>query len=139
MKPQDVTIAIVDDNPVQLRLMESILRDSGYHVINTFSSSEGVLDDIGQTFPDIVLTDLHLEGMNGFELSRHLKDLNNETYIICITGDDSPTLQLSALAARVTKCLSKGGATMKWELVKAINECAEMVRKRRELAGVIHG
>ncbi|BAZ69285.1 PleD family two-component system response regulator [Pelatocladus sp. BLCC-F211] len=66
------TILIVEDSPSELELMSHYLRESGYNVIKTSSAKEGLEQAISQQ-PDVIVTDVVMPGMSGFELCRSLK------------------------------------------------------------------
>ncbi|RLB26235.1 MAG: response regulator, partial [Deltaproteobacteria bacterium] len=62
----------VDDNPVNLRLAELILRKEGYEVISTQDALEGI--DMAKSYlPDIILLDMRMPSMSGLEVCRILK------------------------------------------------------------------
>ena len=65
-------ILAVDDKPENLRLLEAILVPSGYEVV-TASSGDEALAKVRDTKPDMVLTDIVMPGMNGYELCRRLR------------------------------------------------------------------
>jgi signal transduction histidine kinase len=66
------TILIVDDSPANLMLLESILQDHGYNV-RAAISGELALKNIHRQAPDMILLDVNMPGMNGYEVCRTLK------------------------------------------------------------------
>lgn len=66
------TILIVEDTPSEMELMKHYLRDSGYQVIATANAKEG-LDRAIEQKPTVIITDVVMPGMSGFELCRSLK------------------------------------------------------------------
>ena len=66
------TVLVVDDTPSQLELMNVYLQDGGYHVI-TASDAKDALLKAENYQPDIILTDVVMPGMSGFEFCRQLK------------------------------------------------------------------
>ncbi|PLZ96222.1 two-component system response regulator [Fischerella thermalis CCMEE 5198] len=66
------TILIVEDSPSELELMSHYLRESGYNVIKTSGAKEALEQAISQQ-PDVIVTDVVMPGMSGFELCRSLK------------------------------------------------------------------
>jgi DNA-binding response OmpR family regulator len=65
-------ILIVDDTPVNLRLTRILLVNEGYKVL-TAASAEEALDLLRSYRPHLVLADIQLPGMDGLELTRHIK------------------------------------------------------------------
>lgn len=63
---------LVDDDPDTLALVECLLNKAGHEVVTCGSSAEA-LRDIPTVYPDCVITDLMMPGMDGFELTRELR------------------------------------------------------------------
>jgi two-component system cell cycle response regulator DivK len=66
-------ILVVDDNPANLRLLRLLLGAESYEV-RTADGAEEALEALGTFRPRLILMDLQMPGMNGFELTRRLKD-----------------------------------------------------------------
>lgn len=66
-------LMIVDDTPDNLRLLSSMLREEG-HDVRLFPNGRMALQAARQEAPDLVLLDVHMPGMNGFEVCEQLKD-----------------------------------------------------------------
>lgn len=66
------TVLVVDDGPAELELMCRYLRDGGYTVISTTDAKDALAKAESQK-PDIVVTDVVMPGMSGFELCRSIK------------------------------------------------------------------
>jgi twitching motility two-component system response regulator PilH len=67
-----ITILIVEDTLSELELMSHYLRESGYNVINALGAKEA-LNKVMESKPDVIVTDVVMPGMSGFELCRRLK------------------------------------------------------------------
>ncbi len=66
------TILIVEDSPSELELMSHYLNESGYNVIKASGAKEALEKAVSEE-PDIIVTDVVMPGMSGFELCRSLK------------------------------------------------------------------
>ncbi|ARV62406.1 two-component system response regulator [Nostocales cyanobacterium HT-58-2] len=66
------TILIVEDSPSELELMSHYLQESGYNVIQATGAKEA-LEKAQLHNPDVIVTDVVMPGMSGFELCRSLK------------------------------------------------------------------
>lgn len=66
------SLLVVDDNPENLKLILMILATSGYD-LTTANDALEAQRSIQQRTPDLILLDLQLPGMDGLELTRHLK------------------------------------------------------------------
>ena len=67
------TIMIVDDQEVILMVLEKILKKSGYKVEACLSGEE-CLRGIYTTIPDLIILDLEMPGMDGYETFAQLRD-----------------------------------------------------------------
>ena len=65
-------ILVVDDNPINLKLVSDLLAFEGYEIRTAMDAEEAqvILTD---TLPDLILMDIALPGMDGLTLTRHLK------------------------------------------------------------------
>ena len=68
----DKTILLVDDEPDMLEILEMRLKKSGYKVITAVTGEE-CLQKSEEQYPDLILLDILLPGMSGFEVARQLK------------------------------------------------------------------
>ena len=73
MKPTQAKVLIVDDEPTQLSLLHDALSYAGYEVL---AATDGptALDIATLVVPDLILTDVDMPGMDGYEVCRRLKD-----------------------------------------------------------------
>jgi DNA-binding response OmpR family regulator len=65
-------IMTVDDNPANLKLLEELLRERGYEV-RSFPRGRLALAAAEQTEPDLILLDINMPEMNGYEVCQSLK------------------------------------------------------------------
>lgn len=66
------TLMVVDDTPANLTLLDTLLRQNGYEV-RLFPRGALALKSAQATPPDLILLDIMMPDMNGFEMCRHLK------------------------------------------------------------------
>jgi len=67
-----VRILIIEDNPANLELMGYLLRCSGHEVLIATDGPEG-LDCAQMEAPDLIICDIQMPRMTGFEVALHLK------------------------------------------------------------------
>jgi CheY-like chemotaxis protein len=67
-----ISILVIDDNPVNLKLASEVLRSAGHDVIRA-EDAEEALRLLETSMPQLVLTDISLPGMSGLDLTRKLK------------------------------------------------------------------
>lgn len=66
------TILVVEDSPSELKLMSHYLEESGYNVIQASGAKEALEKALAENL-DVIVTDVVMPGMSGFELCRSLK------------------------------------------------------------------
>lgn len=64
-------VLVVDDSPTDLHILTGYLVNNGYTPV-TASSGEEAIDKARQELPDLILMDIVMPGMNGFEATRAL-------------------------------------------------------------------
>ncbi|MER9417906.1 response regulator [Mesorhizobium sp. M0306] len=77
-------VAVVDDDPRLLESMEELLESAGY-VARSFSSAQQLLI-CGLTGLDVLITDIGMPGMDGFELRDLVNRARPELPVFLITG-----------------------------------------------------
>jgi diguanylate cyclase (GGDEF)-like protein/PAS domain S-box-containing protein len=102
------TILIVDDEVHNRKLLEALLRPEGYVTVTAGSGSEA-LTAVALHQPDLILLDLMMPGMDGYEVTRALKGDSSTSNIpiIMVTAQTDRTTLLDALDAGVEEFLTK--------------------------------
>ena len=95
-------ILIVDDNPLNVKLVRVVLLTSGYDV-RTCADAESALEALQSFRPDAILMDIQLPGMDGLELTRRLK-ANPETRDITIIALTAYAMKGDEEKARAAGC-----------------------------------
>ena len=88
------TILVVDDNPTNIQVLFDVLTESGYDVA-VAKSGESALNRLQSHLPDLILLDVMMPGIDGFEACRRLK-ANEYT-------KDIPVIFMTALSDSVDK------------------------------------
>ncbi len=65
-------IFIIDDTPANLHLLVSLLKENGY-LPRAFPSGKLALGVIEQSSPSLILLDIQMPQMDGYEVCKHLK------------------------------------------------------------------
>jgi len=108
-------LLVVDDNPSNVELMEQLLGQAGYTRVLSTTDPSGVAHLCEAWKPDLVLLDLHMPPLTGFEVMTEIQDLMEEPEnlpVLVLTADGTIEARHRALAmgARdfITKPLDAG-------------------------------
>lgn len=84
-------LMVVDDNPDSLDLLVNILRQKGYEVCS-FPRGRQALAEASRNPPDLILLDINMPGMDGYEVCRRLKanDEVSNIPVVFISARDEP-------------------------------------------------
>ena len=102
------TILIVDDEDHVRKLLKILLQNQGYHTL-TASSGEEALVVVAEQPPDLILLDIMMPGMDGFEVASQLKTdkATSNIPIIMLSALDKQSSRISGLEAGAEDFLSK--------------------------------
>jgi CheY-like chemotaxis protein len=92
------TVLLTDDNEDIVELVQLVLRNSGYKLITAADGAKAV-DLCLKQKPDLVLMDLNMPNMNGFEATRTLRQKGFGNPIVVLTGSESAEDRAEATAA----------------------------------------
>lgn len=101
-KGPSLTVLIVDDDPTNRLVLKALLRRLGYGWAMATNGKDAV-DVFKRERPDMILMDVMMPVMDGYEATRHIKDISGEAFvpIIFLTAlNDDPSL---------AKCVESGG------------------------------
>jgi phosphoserine phosphatase RsbU/P len=79
------TVLVIDDDALMRMTLKAYLEDSGYSVVEAEDGEQGI-ELFNRERPDIVLTDLRMPKMDGFEVIARVKRDSPGTPILAITG-----------------------------------------------------
>jgi two-component system alkaline phosphatase synthesis response regulator PhoP len=102
------TVLVVDDEPNILFALEEAVRGEGFSCVGAADGEEGLLIARGIR-PDLVITDVIMPGLNGFELCRSLKDdeLTRHIPVIIVTVRATEKERLEGILAGADAYLVK--------------------------------
>ncbi len=94
-----IQILVVDDEPRYLKLVRYNLEVAGYEVL-TVASGEEALSTVAGTNPDLIILDIRLPGINGYEICTRIREFSS-TPIITLTakGEEAEKVQGLRLGA----------------------------------------
>jgi signal transduction histidine kinase len=152
-EPESSTILVVDDNPVNLQLLFEYLGREGFRVL-VCEDGESAVVQARETLPDIILMDVLLPGISGYDSCRaiHAQPETADIPIIFLTALSRTSdkiegftaggvdylikpLQFEEVLARVTTHLSL--RSMRQRLEQQNQELERRDRRREQLFGIL--
>jgi putative two-component system response regulator len=98
---ESMKVLVVDDNAANVALMEQLLGEGGYRNVLSTQDSEGAADLCRAWQPDLVLLDLHMPRVDGYEVMDQIQDLMEEPEslpVVVLTADVTSEARRRALA-----------------------------------------
>ena len=101
------TLLIVDDHEDFRRSAETLLELEGFDVVGVAKDGPSALSAVEALRPDVVLLDIQLPGMDGFEVVRHLQARQQQTRVVLISSRDRSAYAPELIAPPVLGFLAK--------------------------------
>jgi DNA-binding response OmpR family regulator len=110
--PSECKLLVVDDDPKVHDLLEAILGDAGYRVEHALSG-HAALELVGRCAPDLIVLDLLMEGMSGFEVAGRLSARPETASIpvVVLTAKELTGEERRALSGKISAMLQKTGTS----------------------------
>jgi diguanylate cyclase (GGDEF)-like protein len=108
MKKDEIKILYIEDDPDSRKYMAHVLRPKGYQYLEATTGLEGINLALEQ-LPNLILMDMQLPDMQGFEVTTHLKDITELKHIpiIALTGAADENIKEKILTAGCDGYISK--------------------------------
>jgi len=106
---EEASILIIDDEPANLKLLNKMLRSVGYNKLCLIQDPREVLKQYQQCRPDLILLDINMPHMDGFDVLNKLKELNDPLLppIVVLTAQTGREYKLRALTEGARDFISK--------------------------------
>lgn len=103
------SILIADDSPLIRRALRACLEENhnDWKVCGEAADGSAALEMARELKPDLIVLDLSMPGMNGFELARKLKRTSPGVPLVMFTSFKTPQLEREAIAAGCNAVISK--------------------------------
>ena len=99
-------ICVVDDDDAVRDSLELFLSMKGLEVL-TYGSGQQLLDNEGRVFPQLLILDIHMPEMDGFELLSHLRQRGMDAPVIFMSGLGDRAIELRAENSGVAAFFNK--------------------------------
>ncbi len=125
------SILVVEDDPIIRQTVEYALKRAGFSV-TALADGRQALDTAAHMHPDLVLLDLMLPGMDGYQIAERLRDKDKETAIIMVTALDTERDKVRGLDAGADDYITKPFSME--ELLARVRANLRRVRAKETLA-----
>jgi DNA-binding NarL/FixJ family response regulator len=95
---EPVRVLLVDDNQAMLARATAVLTP-GCSVVGAVQDGRAALDAAGALRPDVIVLDISMPGMNGFELASRLRKSGSTAALVYLTVHDDEEFIVAAKAA----------------------------------------
>lgn len=99
-------VLLIDDDPVTRTILSTWITRDGYRVVEC-DSAENAINVLADLRPDILVTDIQMQGMNGLAFTDHVKARFPEIPVVMVTGHSDNESLLNALNIGVDYLLTK--------------------------------
>ncbi|MCA1856861.1 EAL domain-containing protein [Massilia oculi] len=123
-------ILVVDDEPVNVQLLEYLLKTTGYENVSSTNDPRQVVSLHLKHRFDLIILDLHMPGMDGFDVMEALKPLESESWLPVLVVTAEPDKKLAALEAGARDFIGKPFDTV--EVMTRIRNLLEVRLLHRE-------
>ena len=112
LQHESLNILIADDDESSRALMQTMIEAQGHRVVSASSGAEAVSVFMREK-PDLVLMDVLMPGIDGYQATEHMRELSGEAFV--------PVIFVTTLHddASLTRCIASGGSDF---LVKPFNQ-----------------
>jgi PAS domain S-box-containing protein len=107
------TVLLIEDEPMMLATMGNALQSKGYRVLRASGGEKGFEMALHDT-PDLIVLDLIMPGMNGFDVANRLRNENTAAHvpILLLTSMDLSTAGRARLPGNIWRIEKKGSLSM---------------------------
>jgi two-component system cell cycle response regulator len=103
----NASILIVDDQEANVQLLEQMLKGAGYARVSSTRDPHAVCDLHCANHYDLILLDLRMPGMDGFQVMENLKEIEKDGYLPVLAVTAQPAHKLRALRSGAKDFVSK--------------------------------
>jgi len=108
-EPSQSRLLIIDDEPINVRVLREYLRLAGFSHVEVCGDSREAMELFTKYQPDLVLLDAVMPQISGLEILQQIRSGSERAFtpVVMVTADTSPSMRLQALERGATDFLQK--------------------------------
>lgn len=124
---KNASVLIVDDNPTNIKLLEMTLEVAGYTKVTSVSDPREVVDLHRQNKFDVILLDIQMPHLDGFQVMEQLREIEEDQYlpVLVLTAQQDMDTRIRAL-----ECGARDFLTKPFDRAEVINRLYNMLEVR---------
>ncbi len=99
-------VFLIDDDELIVTMLSRSLANSGFD-IRSETTTDKIIDKIAEAYPDVILLDINLPGMNGMEILEKIEEKGIQTQVVMLTADDTAETAIKAMKLGAADYLTK--------------------------------
>src|SRR5579859_3460620 len=84
---EEARVLIVEDNEMSVGLLRATLARAGLRAVHAVTDSELAIEAVKELRPDLILLDLHMPKVDGYQVLSQLRQLDDEVPVLVLTAD----------------------------------------------------
>ena len=136
-KREDIRVTVVDDDTANLKMAGVILSKAGFYV-TALKSGSALLKYVEDNIPDLILLDIKMPEMDGFETIKRLKNLETDAAdipVVFLTSDESDEAESTGLSLGAMDFIKK--PFVPEVLTLRVRHIVELVRLQKNLSSEV--
>src|SRR6266566_713451 len=136
MSNRKINVLVVDDSRLARMLLVHLLEsDPQIHVGGAVDDGQAALDFLKENKPDVVLMDIHMPGLDGFEATRRIMETQPVPIIICTatTDPDEVATTFNLMEAGAVACVEKPVAREHADFERLVTNLLQTIKLMSEV------
>jgi len=130
LKNLNLEICLVDDDVLCLNLYKQFLKQLGYSNIELFDNGVDCLERLPKMHPDVIFLDYNMEGLNGMEVLKRIKEFDKNIVVLFISGQEDIEVAINTMKHGAVDYLLK--ASLSTDKLREVMERVENLRPEGE-------